>query len=101
MNQKGNPTTRASQGTFDQIDRNQRFDRPSLCDHAVSEIHYHIRWHPTGQLDWECFSTVEAAEARVKQIRLRGETSTIEQCETSRLRSHPQNAQAPRLRAAF
>jgi len=70
-----------------------------LCDHAVSEIHYHIRWHPTGRLDWECFSTVEAAEARVKQICLKGETSTIEQCERSRFRSGPKYA-PPRLRAA-
>jgi hypothetical protein len=72
----------------DQTDRKQQFGEYSLCDHADSEIHYHIRWHPTGQLDWECFSSVEAAEARVREIRLKGETSTIEPClRPPRLRS--------------
>jgi hypothetical protein len=72
----------------DQTDRNQQFGQPLLCDYANSEIHYHIRWHPTGRLDWECFRSVEAAEARVREIRLKCETFTIEQCvRPPRLRS--------------
>ena len=90
-----NPERNPAMRTSDQIDRNQTFDQSALCDHAVSETHYHIRWHPTGRLDWECFSSVEAAEVRVKEICLKGETATIEQCERSRLRSGPECAPSP------
>jgi hypothetical protein len=77
-----------AKATLAQIDRNQQFDQALLCSYADSEIHYHIRWHPTGRLDWECFSSVEEAELRAKEIRLKGETSTIEQCQRPpRLRS--------------
>jgi hypothetical protein len=102
MPTKGSPIPRTSSDCLERVDRHRRCKEAwTLCDLGVSLLHYHIRWHPTGQLDWECFSNVEAATGRVKEIRLSGETFSIEQCDRSRLLVGPKFAPTPvRVQAA-
>ena len=42
--------------------------------------HFHIRWSPGGQLDWENFHSRAAAQNRALELFRVGEQFTIEEC---------------------
>lgn len=42
-------------------------------------LHYHIRWSDSANLDWERFDTIAEAEVSAKQLVRLGETYTIEE----------------------
>jgi hypothetical protein len=117
MEPKENPLKTISKGPSEKIDTNQEFEkileqatkrlqrmseRTVAIDHRanVSGIHYHIRWHPTERLDWESFGTLDAANASANELRLDGETYTIEKCNGSCRQSVPKSAPPARRRAA-
>ena len=60
---------------------------PRSC---LKHYHYHIRWPRADQLDWESFPTRVEAEARAEELVLPQETYTIEACDESCSRCHPQ-----------
>jgi len=41
-------------------------------------LHFHIRWSPSGLLDWQAFDTQAEAEAAAAQLSRPSETYTIE-----------------------
>ena len=45
----------------------------------VPKIHFHIRWHPSEDLDWEAFPTRQEAESRSQALKQSGERWTVEQ----------------------
>jgi hypothetical protein len=45
----------------------------------VPKIHFHIRWHPSEDWDWEAFLTRQEAESRAEALKQSGERCTVEQ----------------------
>ena len=44
----------------------------------TDQSHFHIRWLPSGALDWQRFGTETEAQTRAKELLLPGESYEIE-----------------------
>jgi hypothetical protein len=51
--------------------------------------HYHIRWWPSGNLDWERFDSREDAHTRAYELASPGETYSLEEFQQNCTRCNP------------